>query len=66
MNSLLHQFVIFLVILTLTAAREYDTTEIHGYHFHTYFFQNNFAISKEAVQFRSDYDSTKTKKLLHY
>ena len=30
----------------------FDDTEIHGYHFHTYFYQKNAESTDEALRFR--------------
>ncbi|CAG7727787.1 unnamed protein product [Allacma fusca] len=47
-----------LAILTtafvVVAAVNYDRTEIHGYHFHTYFFQKDDDSTQEAREFRQE------------
>ena len=38
--------------LTIEEAQEWNAEEIHGYHFHTYFFQDNLNSRDEALVFR--------------
>jgi hypothetical protein len=47
-----NKVLIFVLGLACSLAAEYDDSEIHGYHFHTYFFQNNVEITQEALEFR--------------
>ena len=45
------------ILYTGFQAHGFDDTEIHGYHFHTYFFQNNPEATDEALRFRYVIDS---------
>jgi len=41
-----------LISLVNIICTAYDETEIHGYHFHTYFFQDNSQVTEEALALR--------------
>lgn len=40
------------VLVTTTPNNSWNTYEIQGYHFHTYFFQNNNESRQEAFELR--------------
>jgi hypothetical protein len=50
MGNTIFYSILFVTGILLVAA--YEEAEIHGYHFHTYFFQDNAQNSEEALSFR--------------
>ncbi len=51
------KLIIFVIVFTLAFVdlsnqQQWETTEITGYHFHTYFFQDNEESKSEALAFR--------------
>lgn len=46
--------IVYIILLfdDLSMQQEWETSEISGYHFHTYYYQNNAESAQEAMIFR--------------